>query len=475
MPLRTRLALSYGALFAAILVSFSLLTYGLHARGHYDDRDQVLVSSALHAADHLRSSASPALHLDDGLRELEVDLRLYDAAGNVLESAHHELGAPAVDPRAILAAPAGPAYGLLASLAPSMGAHSHAPDGAFGLIHAADGRWRVLVEPFPGAEAPTSYIVVLTPLTHLDATMGLFRGTLVALALVGLVLALIFSHAIAGRALRPVDRMVQTAQAISRERDLSRRVPTPPHHDELGRLAETFNAMLSSLEASHRTQQRFVADASHELRAPLTAIQGNLELLRMRAVSVADSGEVLADVEREAARLGRLVADLLALARADSGATIVQRPVELDRVVLDTLWAAQPLAHGQTLGVDPFEPAQALGDEDRLRQLVLILLDNAIKYTPSDGSVTLGLRRVEGEAEITVRDTGVGIPPADLPHVFERFYRADPARGRDPGGTGLGLPIARWIVEQHGGSITLASEPEHGTLATVRLPLAAEA
>jgi two-component system OmpR family sensor kinase len=345
--------------------------------------------------------------------------------------------------------------------------------GTFGLLQAPDGRWRAFVLPLRDGESLTGYLVALAPLSHLDATMNLFRGTLVTLALIGLAVALLSSYAIAGRALRPVDHMVQTAQAIALEHDLSRRVPAPPQSDELGRLAETLNAMLASLEASARAQQRFVADASHELRAPLTAIQGNLELLRMQAVPAGESGEMLADVEREAARLGRLVADLLALARADSGLTLPRRPVDLDQVVIETLGTAQPLVHGQALAVEPFEPAQVLGDADRLRQLVLLLLDNALKYTPPEGSVTLGLRRDGAEAEITVRDTGVGIPAADLPHVFERFYRADPARGRDPGGTGLGLPIARWIVEQHGGSIALASEPGRGTLATVRLPLAA--
>ena len=145
--------------------------------------------------------------------------------------------------------------------------------------------------------------------------------------------------------------------------------------------------------------------------------------------------------------------------------------LDLDEVVLDAYREARQLSQGQTLTLDPFETIQVIGDEDRLKQLVLILLDNALKYTPANGHVTLGLQRQETGSKITVRDTGVGIPPEDLPHVFERFYRADPARGRDPGGTGLGLPIARWIVEQHGGKITLESQSGQGTTATVYLPL----
>ena len=165
----------------------------------------------------------------------------------------------------------------------------------------------------------------------------------------------------------------------------------------------------------------------------------------------ADRDEALDEAEREAGRLTRLVADLLALARADAGVTLQRRLVALDEVVLDAFRTARQLARGKELVLDPFEPAQVVGDEDRLKQLLLILLDNALKYTPAGGRVTLGLRHLPTAAELLVRDTGVGIGGEDLPHVFERFYRADPARNRDSGGTGLGLPIARWIAQQHGG------------------------
>jgi len=230
--------------------------------------------------------------------------------------------------------------------------------------------------------------------------------------------------------------------------------------------------MLASLETAYSTQQRFVADASHELRAPLTAIQGNLELLRrQRTMSDADREEALTELGRESARLSRLVADLLTLARADAGIALRRCPLDLDTLVLDAFREARHLSRGQALKLDPFESARVEGDEDRLKQLLLILLDNALKYTPSDGQVTLGLCRRGTYVEVRVRDTGVGIAPEDLPHVFERFYRADPARNRDLGGTGLGLPIARWIAEQHEGEVRLESQPEQGTTAIVRLPL----
>lgn len=266
--------------------------------------------------------------------------------------------------------------------------------------------------------------------------------------------------------------MTQTAQTITLSQDLTRRIEMPTHQDELGRLAKTFNEMLESIEAAYCAQQRFVSDASHELRAPLTAIQGNLELLRRHSsMPEAEREEALAEVTREANRLSRLVADLLALARADAGVSLKHQLLDLDAVILDAFREARQLSQGQTFALEPFEPVQVIGDEDRLKQLALILLDNALKYTPPTGRVILGLRHSDTDVEILVRDTGMGIAAEDLLHVFERFYRADPGRGRDPGGTGLGLPIARWIAEQHGGKITLESQPGQGTIATVRLPL----
>jgi signal transduction histidine kinase len=207
---------------------------------------------------------------------------------------------------------------------------------------------------------------------------------------------------------------------------------------------------------------------------------------------VADRQEAVAEARREAHRLSRLVADLLALARADAGVSMRREAVELDRVLMQAFSEAHHFSRGQQMDVSDLEPAVVFGDADRLKQLFLILLDNATKYTPTGGSVMVSMQRVPsahdergtgangaeagpGEhVEVTVTDTGIGIRAEDLPHVFERFYRADPARGRDPGGTGLGLSIARWIVEQHGGEISVESQAGSGTTVKVQLPLSAQ-
>jgi PAS domain S-box-containing protein len=229
----------------------------------------------------------------------------------------------------------------------------------------------------------------------------------------------------------------------------------------------------------NEAQRRFVSDAAHELRAPLTAIQGNLELIeRFPNMNPEDRNASLSDAAREAARLGRLVTDMLALARGDAGRDLLLSPLRLDAILEQVFNTMRPLATQHRLEHGAFEAVVVEGHRDRLSQLVMILLENALKYTPTHGTVRLESRVNGDHAEFRVIDTGPGIATEDLERVFERFFRADKSRARsddDPGGTGLGLPIARWITEQHGGKVWLESEVGMGTTAVVQLPLAAGA
>ncbi|MBI2320723.1 MAG: HAMP domain-containing protein [Chloroflexi bacterium] len=462
----------YGSLTGLVVLVVSLLTYSLHTRAHYDDVDRRLRN----VAEHLVTAATTPDEVAELLRIPVVPgvaVQVYGSDGQVLMSGAHAALLPTVDPQEIVAQPSRPAVDPLVGLAPPLMAIGPSR-GTYGLVRGPDAsRWRVYVVTQDG---PVRYVMATSPLDALDASIERFRLLIVLFTLVGAALTLIAGLLLASGALRPVATLTGTAGTIARSRDFKRRVPVADRRDELGRLALTFNEMLDSLEQAYRAQQRFVADASHELRAPLTAMQANVELLeRQPDMPPAERQEAVREIGREARRLARLVADLLALARADAGLPIRRQRVELDRMLLEALAEARHLARGQRIEIEHLELALVEGDPDRLKQLFLIVLDNALKYTPPSGTVTLGLRRYDATAEVTVRDTGIGIAPEHLPHVFERFYRADPARARDPGGTGLGLPIARWIVEQHHGEISLSSAPGRGTTAVVRLSVSTSA
>jgi two-component system, OmpR family, sensor kinase len=471
MSIRLRLALWYGALAGVAVLLVSLFTYSIHTRGLYDDVDRTMVSAAQHVVDEY-SAARESGHIDAALAAPfapELVVRAYTSDGQLIATSPTDAPAPVVEPRQVLLNPSGPPYDVIAALSPSF-VEMPTNRGWFSLIAAPGGeRWRLYLLSI---DEHNETVLVEAPLHRIDASVARFRRLLALISATGILVTLGLSALIAGRALRPVATLTTTAGDIARSREFGQRVGVSDHRDELGRLAVTFNEMLQSLEDAYRSQQRFVADASHELRAPLTIIQANLELIERRQdLPDLDRQEAIQEVAREARRLTRLVSDLLALARADAGVPIRRVQVELDRLVLDAFTEARHLAQGQRFEIDALETAMVNGDPDRLKQLLLILLDNATKYTPEGGLISVALRRSGPTVTIVVRDTGVGMSAEALPQVFDRFFRADPARSRDPGGTGLGLPIARWIARQHGGDIALASEVGKGTIATVHLPL----
>ena len=330
-------------------------------------------------------------------------------------------------------------------------------------------------------------VIVGERLTTMHETLASLRQVLLVTSALGLALALVGGWVLAGRALRPVDRVTAAAAAIAAgdgtATSLNSRLPVPPTDDELSRLSSTFNAMLDRLQASFRTQERFVGDASHELRTPLTAIQGNVDVLtRQSRLGVSgldprDLAPALDDIRRESDRMRRLLDDLLLLARADASNSPVDTGlVRRDRILLNEIAAeavrsAEVLASGQSLELEAPRSVEVPGDADRLHQLLMILLDNAIRHTPPTGRIRVALAATpDGQARIAVRDEGEGIAPEHLPHLFERFYRADGARGRSSGGTGLGLAIAHAICRAHGGEITVTSAPGKGSTFLVTLP-----
>ena len=336
----------------------------------------------------------------------------------------------------------------------------------------ADGhRWRAVLAPIPGDQEPRGFVVVASSLQEADEALSRLRLMLIAGAVTLPILAVAVGWWIARAGLHPIEEMSETARAIALSQGLGRRLKVGKSEDEVSRLARTLNEMLASLDAAHETQRRFVADASHELRSPLTSIRSNIEFLR-RALDAPTEvrAEALADVEAELERLTRLTSDLLLLAKADAGYRMEMDKVDLRALVLETHRQKQAPASGVTLELGEVQPARVVGSSAWLKQLLLILLDNALKYTPQGGRITLALGREAGQAVLRVSDTGIGIAPEDLPNIFERFYRADKARARDEGGSGLGLAIARWIVDAHGCEIEVESQPGKGSTFTVRLP-----
>jgi signal transduction histidine kinase len=241
----------------------------------------------------------------------------------------------------------------------------------------------------------------------------------------------------------------------------------------VGQLIHAFNQTLHRLENLFNTQRRFLADVGHELRTPLTVIKGNVDL--MQRIGHSDE-ESLAGIENEVDRLTRLVGDLLLLAQAESGKLpLDNRLVELDTLVLEALNQMSVLAREKMqLRLGEIDQVLVCGDQDRLKQVLVNLLGNAINYTPSGGVVTIGLGKAANQAKLTIHDTGPGIPAEDLPHVFERFYRGEKSRtrSRDGKGFGLGLSIAYWIIRNHGGRIDVDSKEGQGTTFCVWLPLA---
>jgi heavy metal sensor kinase len=279
---------------------------------------------------------------------------------------------------------------------------------------------------------------------------------------------------ISTRALAPVDQITQTARTISAQ-NLSSRLVVPKTRDELQRLSETLNGMLERLEAAFKKITQFTADASHELRTPVAVMRTRAELSLRKARSAEEYREVITEVLAELEKTTGLIEQLMFLARADSGAEKLHfAATNVAEVLREACHQGSALAEAKQIAFQEQISGDSMwiqADASSLRRLFLILIDNAVKYTPASGQIEVSLQRNDGYAVAEVRDTGIGIAEADLPNVFERFYRADKARTRESGGVGLGLSIGRWITEVHAGTIEVRSSPGRGSIFQIRLPI----
>jgi two-component system, OmpR family, sensor kinase len=332
------------------------------------------------------------------------------------------------------------------------------------------------------AGAPTGYVQYGRDLSHLDATTARVWLLIGGGILVGTLLASLAGVAIAGRAMRPIASLTATAREIAATQDPSRKMPAPPADDEVGELALTLEQMLRSLDAARaeregamQKQREFVADASHELRTPLTSVLANLELLQasMGSVDQEEDREIVDSALRSSRRMGRLVGDLLLLARADAGRLDAHRRCDLAEIAGDAAAEAAPLMGERELRIDNERPLRVQGSTDELHRMVLNLLDNATRHTPARALIELSLREEVGEAVVEVADDGPGIPASMRAHIFDRFVRGEgPADSSASTGTGLGLAIVRAVAESHGGSVEVAASRQGGALFRVRIPLA---
>jgi two-component system OmpR family sensor kinase len=456
--IRTRLALIYTGLLAVALIAFGVGVFLVLRVQLEASFDAALQANAEHAGGAFAQDVdgsgalSPSQRLVDQFASTGGRIVILDPTGSVLGDS------------------SGSGATTLPVIAEDLAAadrHDHATRE----VALGDDVLRMTVEPVIAADGRLIGYVAWAdstrPLRDVLSTVG------VSLLLGGFVivlLALVGGLVLARGALAPVAEVTDTARAIALSGDFAARVDSGRPGDEVGDLAVAFNEMLAALEQNHQALQRFLGDASHQLRTPLTTIRANLDLARRPDVPEDDRRAILADARDEAERMARLVADLLSLARAESGARLEFAPVELDAVLVESVRRQAPTASHVKMTVS-VEPALVDGDRDRLADLVNILLDNATRYTPEGGTVHAELSSEAGSAIVRISDSGVGLSDEDQRRVFERLYRGTRAREMRPSGTGLGLAIANWIVESHGGTIHLANRDGGGVVATVSLPL----
>jgi heavy metal sensor kinase len=448
--LRVRLALLTALLLCLIQLVLSTAFYTFTSNWLLNQVDQSLMTTAAQGAAALRDGdpmeeavLDLQIGVDTFLRERRFFIRVIDrGTGKILnESAFYDL---------------------------KVTEQARGSSASFETLDLPDSLMRVYTLPLEDRQHRA--IQIGQSLDEVNQTQLQIVRLLMLMLIATAVLAILAGWFIANRALIPVSAITHTAREIG-EKDLSRRIAMPLPDDELGRLAQTFNGMLDRIEDAFQRQRQFTADAAHELRTPLSIMQTGLDVVLSQPRAAKDYRATLENMLEEVLRLSQLTTQLLMLARADTHTLTIQpRPVDLS-LLLNTVSDQIALTAEQkqiTLTCDVPPRIAVKADEDRLIQLALNLLENAVKYTPPGGAITVTLARSDGKICFSIADTGIGVAPQHLPHIFDRFYRVDRARSR--GGVGLGLAIAKQIAQLHGGDITVVSQPGLGSTFSVTLP-----
>ena len=452
---RTRLTLWYAGVLAVSLIAFALLVYYAAAKVFYQQQDEALRSTAETVASAY-------------IQELEEEQSISKANEVVLaEMVFPNRYVQVTDASGRVVAWSANLTGHVLAIPGDNLANARRQTISFTVIN----NLRVAVVPLTG-NRELGYAAVAEPLSVIDESLRRLRRDFFAGVPLILLLASLGGYFLARKSLSPIALMNRQTQRITAE-NLAARLDVMNNRDELGGLAITINELLERLEEAFTEQQRFIADASHELRTPLAVLRGETEVSLSQPRSIDEYQTSLNLIKDEAERLSRIVEDLFVLARQPADRKAVARqPVRLDKIVAECGRAAQVLAGRKNLKlkIDPGTALLLTGDDELLQRMILNLLDNAVKYTPAGGEISVELVASNGDACLTVRDNGIGIPAKDQPHVFDRFYRVDKARSRALGGAGLGLSIARQIAEAHGGTVSLESSSDGSTF-TVVLPV----
>ena len=465
MSLRVRLTIFYTVLVGVVLVLFGFSVFNQVEELLVDQFNQKLEAALFDPGNVVRATEQGDFALATFLAfDKSLFFQLWDSQGELLDINPGEN--------------ANPGFFLVDEVGLEQALINEIPSSREIFI---DGfHFQVMTEPlFLGDENTLSAVVqVGTSLDGVDAFLNDLRQALVFTGLSTMGIAAVASWLMTNRAMSPLATVTRTASEITRADDLSRRIPVlSKRKDEVGQLINTFNQTLERMEELFLSQRRFVADVGHELRTPLTAIKGNADL--MRRVGLTDD-HALDSMVKEIDRLIRMVGDLLLLAQAESGNLPLDlQVVELDTILLEVCQQAYVLTKDKKqLRIGEIDQVLVKGDQDRLKQVMLNLISNAIKYSGEDGEIEVRLGKRDGAAYLAIQDDGPGISEEDQERIFERFYRAEKSRFRfaedDGKGFGLGLSIAYWIVYNHGGKIEVDSNVGEGSTFTVRLPLAEE-
>jgi len=457
VPIRWRLTIWFSSILCAILILTGVLFYFLLQRYLYQEVDNNLTvySARVHGTLHSDAVGAPLNYqvLHSNLPPINdfvspgIFIQILDENGNIVVKSDN-MGTQELPSTMPLVKEVTGGTLVTTTLASNDGTHL-----------------RIMASPLD----LKGQILVLQVGESMTLVESVLRQALLSI-IVWAVFALFFmaflSVFLLRRTLAPVKRITSTAQEIETSSDLERRVGYVGPNDEIGRLAGTFDHLIAHLNQVFGAQKRFIADASHDLRSPLTVIRGNVDMLK-RNLPEAERAESLRAIESETKRMSRIVDDLLLLTEIESDHAVPQAKVALQEIVRDEVQRAKQIAGGRSIIVEHADSIEIRGDSYRLRRMLGNLLDNAIRYTAEDGHISVSLLCEGSEACLKVTDDGSGIAPENLPHIFDRFYRVEKARSRERGSTGLGLAIVKSVAEQHNGRVEVASEPGKGSTFTI--------